>query len=143
MANQVFPRLVIDTNVVLEGLTKQGGASGLIIEAWLAKLFVVNVSTAIAYEYQDVLARKLSAHRWQTLKPVLGKLLSLAEFTTIYFTWRPTSSDPGDDLIIDCAMNANAAIVTSNIKDFRSAQQILGLQVFTPVKLILKLTNNN
>ncbi|AGF53564.1 ssl7007 (plasmid) [Synechocystis sp. PCC 6803] len=74
---------------------------------------------------------------------MLGKLLSLAEFTTIYFTWRPTSPDPGDDLIIDCAMNANAAIVISNIKDFRSAQQILGLQIFTPVELILKLINNN
>jgi predicted nucleic acid-binding protein len=143
MVNRSFPGLVIDTNVVLEGLTKQGSASGLIIEGWLAKLFTVNVSMAIAYEYQDVLARKLSAHRWQTLKPVLGNLLSYAEFTTIYFTWRPASPDPGDDLIIDCAMNANAAIVTSNIKDFRSAQQLLGLQIFTPVELILKLTANN
>lgn len=27
---------VIDTNVVFEGLTKQGGASRLVVDAWLA-----------------------------------------------------------------------------------------------------------
>ena len=135
-------RLVIDTNVVLEGLTKQGSASGLIIEAWLAGLFVVHISTAIAYEYQDVLSRKLSPARWQILKPVLGTLLELTEFTEIHFTWRPTSPDPGDDLIIDCAMNANAAIVTSNLKDFQRAKQSLGLTILSPVELILKLTGD-
>jgi hypothetical protein len=32
-------RAVIDTNVVFEGLTKQGGLAGGIIDAWLADLF--------------------------------------------------------------------------------------------------------
>jgi predicted nucleic acid-binding protein len=53
-------RVVIDTNVVFEGLTKQGGASGLIIDAWLAGLIVVCVSNTLAYEYDDVLSRKLA-----------------------------------------------------------------------------------
>lgn len=142
MTEQAPLHLVIDTNIVLEGLTKQGSASGLIIEAWLAELFIVHISTAIAYEYQDVLNRKLSPTRWQTLKPVLGKLLTLTEFTEIHFTWRPTSPDPGDDLIIDCAMNANAAIATSNLKDFQLAKQSLGLTILSLVELILKLTGD-
>ncbi|WP_263480348.1 PIN domain-containing protein [Oscillatoria salina] len=29
------PRVVIDTNVVFEGLTKQRSAAGLIVDAWL------------------------------------------------------------------------------------------------------------
>lgn len=142
MTEQAPLHLVIDTNIVLEGLTKQGSASGLIIEAWLAELFIVHISTAIAYEYQDVLSRKLSPTRWRTLKPVLGRLLTLTEFTEIHFTWRPTSPDPGDDLIIDCAMNANAAIATSNLKDFRQAKQSLGLTILSPVELVLKLTGD-
>ena len=44
-----FP-IVIDTNVLFEGLTKQDGAAGLIIDAWLAGLLEVCVSNAIAYE---------------------------------------------------------------------------------------------
>ena len=65
-------RVVIDTNVVFEGLTKKGGAAGLIVDAWLAGLLRVYVSNALAYEYTDVLSRKLSEARWQCLKPVLG-----------------------------------------------------------------------
>ena len=114
-------RVVIDTNVVFEGLTKKGGASGLIIDAWLAGLMVVCVSNTLAYEYDDVLSRKLAPERWILLKPLLEKLLSIAEYTSIYFSWRPTSPEPGDDLALDCAMNAGAIVVTSNIKG-RSSQ---------------------
>jgi putative PIN family toxin of toxin-antitoxin system len=129
-------RIVFDTNVVFEGLTKQGGASGLIIDAWLAGLMVVCVSNALAYEYDDVLSRKLSEERWSKLQPVLGQLLSVAQYTNIYFSWRPTSPDAGDDLVIDCAMNSGAIVVTSNIRDFRSAKESLGLRVLTPVQFV-------
>jgi predicted nucleic acid-binding protein len=129
-------KIVVDTNVLFEGLTKQGGASGLIIDAWLAGLVVVCVSNAVAYEYEDVLARKLSEGRWSSLKPALAQLLNIAQYTNIYFSWRPTSPDAGDDLVIDCAMNAGAIVVTSNMRDFRSAQLSLGLRVMTPVEFV-------
>ncbi len=132
-------RVVLDTNVIFEGLTKQGGASGLIIDAWLAGLFEVWITDAVAYEYVDVLSRKLSKTKWQKLQPVLGKLINLAKFTSIYYSWRPTSPDPGDDLIIDCAMNASAIVVTFNVKDFIQAKQSLGLQVINPTEFIAKL----
>jgi predicted nucleic acid-binding protein len=133
-----FPllRIVVDTNVVFEGLTKQGGASGLIIDAWLAGLVVACVSNALACEYDDVLSRKLSEKRWKKLQPVLGYLLDIAHYTNIYFSWRPSSPDAGDDLVIDCAMNAGAIVVTSNIRDFRNARNSLGLQVITPVEFV-------
>jgi len=129
-------RIVVDTNVVFEGLTMQGGASGLIIDAWLAGLMVVCISNALAYEYDDVLSRKLSEKRWSRLQPLLGQLLSVAQYTNIYFSWRPTSPDAGDDLVIDCAMNAGAIVVTLNIRDFRSAKESLGLRVMTPVQFV-------
>lgn len=132
-------RAVIDTNVVFEGLTKQGGACGLIVEAWLAGLFQPCVSTALAYEYADVLARKLSKARWLALEPVLRQMLARAELVLIYVSWRPTSPDPGDDLVIDCAMNAGAPVVTKNVRDFRLAQQSLGLAVMTPVEFVIRL----
>ncbi len=135
-------RVVIDTNVVFEGLTRRGGAAGLVIEAWLAGPLTVYVSTALAYEYVDVLSRKLAEKRWQTLQPVLGKLLDLCQFATIHYSWRPTSPDPGDDLVVDCAMNAGAVVITSNLRDFRKAKASLGLQVMTPVELVTELANN-
>jgi predicted nucleic acid-binding protein len=123
-----------------EGLTKQGGACGLIVDAWHAGLLTVCVSNALAYEYEDVLARKLSARRWQQIQPVLGSLLRQTEFVTIYFSWRPSSPDPGDEHLIDCAMNADAPVVTYNQSDLAQAQKSLGLRVVKPVELIVALT---
>lgn len=85
------------------------------------------------------ISRKLNRQRWQKIQPVLGVLLSHARFTAIYYSWQPTSPDPGDDLVIDCAMNAGAIVVTSNIRDFQKAAESLGLQVTTPTELVLKL----
>lgn len=135
-------QVVIDTNVVFEGLTKQGNAAGLVIDAWLAGLLTVYISNALAYEYVDVLSRKLSEKRWQTLRPVLGKLLDICQFVAIYYSWRPTSPDAGNDLVVDCAMNAGATVITSNLRDFRRAEVSLGLQVMTPVELVVKLAGN-
>ncbi len=138
-----MPKIVVDTNVVFEGITKQGGALGLVVEAWLGGLFRPCVSNALAYEYADVLVRKLSPARWDSSRVIFEEMLSLAEFTNIYFRWRPVSPDPGDDHVIDCCMNAGAALVTSNLKDFKLAQDALGLRVITPVDFIHDLLRSN
>jgi predicted nucleic acid-binding protein len=127
---------VIDTNVLFEGLTTQGSAPGLIMEAWLRGLFVACVSNALAYEYVEVLSQKLSTRRWNRLQPVVGTLLGQARFVPVYFSWRPMSPDPSDDHVIDCAMNAGVPVVTSNVRDFRLAAQTLGLMVMTPVDFV-------
>lgn len=128
--------VVIDTNVVFEGLTRQGGADGFVVEAWINGLFKAYVSDALAYEYIAVLSEHLSPRRWQTIRPVLSALLTRAEFVTIYYRWRPISPDPADEHIIDCAMNVGAIVVTHNVKDFRMAQKRLGLRVMTPVEFV-------
>jgi predicted nucleic acid-binding protein len=139
MTRQRMLQAVIDTNVVFEGLTTQGSAPGLIVEAWLSQLFVACVSNALAYEYTDVLARKLAPRRWHQLQPIVGMLLAWARFVPVYFSWRPMSVDPGDDHVIDCAMNAGVPVVTANVQDFRLAQQTLGLVVLTPVDFVTRL----
>ncbi len=78
-----------------------------------------------------------SEHRWDETKPLLTKLVGdHAEFVRIWFSWRPASPDPGDDHIIDCAMNARALVVTANVRDFEEAVRTLGLTVMTPVKFL-------
>ncbi len=136
-------RAVIDTNVVFEGLTRKGGACGLVIDAWRAGLFTVCISNALAYEYDDVLSRKFSRTRWNETKPILTELVGdRTEFVKVWFVWRPVSPDPGDDHVIDCAMNARAAVVTANTRDFREAVKTLGLKVMSPVKFLELLTNS-
>lgn len=126
-------RFVIDTNVLFEGLTKKGSASSFLIDAWYAELFQAYVTTTLAYEYADVLSRKLPIRRWDQLQPALGKLLRLSKEVNVHYSWRPISPDIGDDHVVDCAMNAGAYVVTWNQKDFRSANETLGLPILTPV----------
>lgn len=129
-------RIVIDINIVFEGLTNKNSAASLIMDAWLAGLLNVHVSNALAYEYMDVLSRKLSEMRWKKMVLVLGELLTKADFIDTYYSWRPSSPDPGDDHVIDCAMNAGAVVLTSNVRDFRLAEESLGLQVMNPVEFL-------
>jgi len=137
-------RVVLDTNVVFEGLTKQTGVCGLIIDAWRAGLITVCVSTSLMLEYEDVLSRKLAEPRWQTARRILKRLfMQHTRFVDIAFSWRPTSPDPGDDHVIDCAWNGSAVLVTSNIRDFAHARRKLGLKVLTPVELLNTLANLN
>lgn len=130
-------RVVLDTNVIFEGLTKQTGACGLLINAWRAGLITVCVTNTLLYEYEDVLGRKLSEWRYVKIITLLDKLLDeSAEYVRIYYSWRPSSPDPGDDHVVDCALTANAILVTSNLRDFYSAKDNLGLQVMTPVAFV-------
>ena len=129
-------RIVIDTNVVFEGLTKQGSAAGLIVTAWLDRRLNVYVSTALAYEYESTLSNKLAPARWQQAKPMLSRLLNHAHVVPIYYRWRPLSQDPGDEHVIECTLNASATLITANLKDFKRAQREVGLAVMSPTMYI-------
>jgi predicted nucleic acid-binding protein len=133
-------RAVIDTNVVFEGLTRRNSVSTYIIRLWQAQLFQPCVSLAVQYEYYDVLMRKLSPQRWKRVQPVLGTLLAYAHPVMLHYQWRPSSPDPGDEKIIDCAMNAKAWVVTYNLRDFTLARHNLGLVVLSPQEFLNQLT---
>ena len=136
MSDSFDLRIVIDTNTLFEGLTKKGSASDLIVSAWLAGLLNVYASNALAYEYESTLSNKLSSSRWQQARPILRRMLKYVQFVPIYYSWRPSSPDPGDEHVIDCALNANATIITANLRDFKPAQQELGLPVMSPAEFV-------
>ena len=131
--------IVVDTNILFEGLTKRGGVTGTIIDAWFYGMFQPYVTNALVYEYIDVLSRKLSQSRWLSIQSALRNLLRTTHFVHVHYSWRPASPDPGDDHVIDCAMNANAMVVTSNVRDFQLARYSLGLQVASPLEFIIML----
>jgi len=132
-------RVVVDTNVLFEGLTKRNGSARALVELCLTGVVEPCASNALLYEYTEVLTRKLSEARWQGLRPVLGVFLKECRFIDSPFSWRPVSPDPSDDHIIECALNARACVVTRNLKDFRLAESPFGLPVLTPEDYLLTL----
>jgi len=59
--------VVIDTNVLFEGHTKQGGAAGYVVEAWLAGLLAgrekARPETGLTPEAVKVLKRRMAQRK--------------------------------------------------------------------------------
>jgi predicted nucleic acid-binding protein len=125
----------VDTNVLFEGLSRKGEC-GRVVDLWADERLVPCVSTALALEYEEVLTRNQSETRKRQVRMALQALLRRAQFVPILFTYRPQSSDPDDDLVIDCTMNAGATLVTSNVRDFDAASKALGFPLMKPAELL-------
>jgi predicted nucleic acid-binding protein len=122
-------RAVIDTNILLEGLTHLGPAAQ-VVDAWVSgDEFIPCVSTALALEYQDVLERKLSPMRGVAALKALQALLARAQYVPIRYSFRPSSPDPGDDFVVDCVLNSGSVLVTANLRDFRAPAERWGFTV--------------
>jgi putative PIN family toxin of toxin-antitoxin system len=128
-------RVVVDTNVLFEGLTHLGPPAQ-VIDAWVQGRFQPCVSTALALEYQDVIARLLRPQRGEAALKALQALLSRASYTPIWYSFRPASRDPGDDLIIDCVLNSQAILVTLNLRDFRQPAEEFGFSALSPIDFL-------
>lgn len=128
-------RAVVDTNILLEGLTRKKDP-GRVVDAWAARRFLPCVSTALALEYEEVLIDKFGAARRDQVLGALQALLNRVEFTPILSRVRPLSPDPDDDFVIECAFNANALIVTHNLRDLAIANSALGIVVVTATEFL-------
>lgn len=135
-------RAVVDTNVLFEGLTHLGPAAE-IIDAWVEQRFRPCVSTALALEYEDVLAKKLRPIRGEAALMALQALLTRCEYVPIYYSYRPASRDPGDDLVVDCVLNSRSLLVTSNVRDFSRASRELGFPVVRPLEFLAVLSKGD
>jgi len=63
-----------------------------------------------------------------------------AEPIRISYLWRPLLPDPGDDLVLETAVNGRAnVIVTFNRRDFEPAENRFGLEVITAADAVRRL----
>ncbi len=103
------------------------------------------VSPALFLEYEDVLKRpeQRSAHGMSVsdIDGFLAALASASEPVECHFRWRPQLRDPGDEMVLEVAVNGRArALVTHNIKDFAPAQQFR-VAVLTPADCLKELAS--
>lgn len=70
----------------------------------------------------------------------LAVLAGRIEPVAIHFRWRPQTTDPGDEMVLEAALNGGAdALVTHNVRDFVTAALRFGLAVVTPQELMERL----
>lgn len=133
-----MPQAVIDTNVLLAGVRSALGASRLVIEAWLTGAIRPVVSTALWLEYEDVLKRDdLHGLDHAEVEVVLAALARQCRETEIHMRWRPQLRDPGDELVLEAAINGQANVIVSyNRRDFLPACKRFGIEILSPKRFL-------
>lgn len=128
------PDIVLDTNVIIAALRSKKGASNKLLSLVGTHKFEIHDSVALILEYEDVIQR----HRVELelsqddVSDFIDALCSMAHHHKIYFLWRPTLSDAGDEFILELAVTARCKyIVTHNVGDFKNLDKF-GIQAITP-----------
>jgi predicted nucleic acid-binding protein len=77
--------------------------------------------------------RLVSGLSKRSVDAFLNTLIGFAEPVDVHFLWRPQLHDPGDEMVLETAVNGRAAaIVTFNQRDYGLAPESFGIKVLLP-----------
>lgn len=99
------------------------------------------VSVALLFEYEAAVTRPESGIRLSrtAIDDILDYVCAAGVRQEIYFLWRPTLSDPNDDLVLEVAVHGGCdRIVTFNTRDFAGSERF-GVRVETPAEFLRSL----
>jgi putative PIN family toxin of toxin-antitoxin system len=130
-------RAVLDTDVIVAGMRSPGGASAAILrEARQGKVTLL-VSVPLAMEYEAICSE--AEHRLaaglseREVEIFLDAVVAMAEPVETHFLWRPQLRDPGDEMVLEAAVNGQAnLLVTFNVRDFGDVPSRFGIELMMP-----------
>jgi putative PIN family toxin of toxin-antitoxin system len=129
--------VVFDTDVVVAGMRSPKGASAALLLAALDRQIRICANVALMVEYEATclraehqLASGLSSVQ---IEQFLDGLAAIVMPIETHFLWRPQLRDPGDEMVLEAAVNGRAeAIVTFNRRDFGNAASKFGVEILLP-----------
>ena len=130
-----------DTDVIVAAMRSPGGASAAILRAAREGQATLLVSVPLAMEYEAVCSEaehQLAAGvNEREVGIFLDAVLAMAEPVKAHFLWRPQLRDPGDEMVLETAVNGQAhALVTFNVRDFGDVPERFGIEVMIPSEAI-------
>jgi len=131
-------RIVIDTNVFISALRSKRGASYKLFFGTDRGLFVQNISTPLVLEYESVAKRELAklTLTMEQVDAVLDMICKNSQECSVSFRWRPYLKDPGDDFILELAVQSQSEyIVTYNKADFAGVEDF-GIALLAPKEFL-------
>jgi putative PIN family toxin of toxin-antitoxin system len=140
----IMRRVLLDTNVLVAALISARGASHALIQAVASGRLTIVASPALWLEYEAVLKRseirELHGFPLVQVDAFLAALAYWVEPAALHYMWRPQLRDPGDEMVLEAAVNAGVdALVTHNLRDFAAVAPRFGLQVLTAAQALLML----
>lgn len=132
---------MLDTCIIVSAIKSRDSASFVIVDSAGRRntYFQIVLSNALVSEYEDVIGRpEHRTPKWRDsdLHALMDSLLVPAHWAETNFSYRPLLQDPGDEMVLEAAINGQAAaIVTFNRKDFKPAERF-GIHIVTPSELL-------
>ena len=136
--------MVLDTDVIIAALRSPSGASAALLMAARRGELTMLANVALALEYEST-CRRAEHGVASGLSPTqvgvfIDAVIALAEPVETHFLWRPQLRDPGDELVLEAAVNGQAnAIVTFNQKDFGEIPRKFSVEVLAPVDALRRI----
>ncbi len=130
-------RFVLDTDVIVAAMRSPLGASAALLMSVRRGEITMLANVALALEYEATCRRAEHGGAAGLNSAQVGifvdAVIALAEPVETHFLWRPQLRDPGDELVLEAAVNGRAnAIVTFNQKDFGEVPMRFGIEVLAP-----------
>ena len=93
----------------------------------------------LVFEYEMALKSRTELSH-EDAEGIVDYLCHVADRRRIYFLWRPFLRDPGDEMVLEVAVEAEADdIVTHNLRDFSGVEDQFGIRVITPGAFLTQL----
>jgi predicted nucleic acid-binding protein len=131
----------MDTDVILAAIRSPSGASAAILRAARHGRVTLLVNVPLAMEYEAICSEP--EHRFaaglseREVEIFLDAVLAMAEPVKTHFLWRPQLRNPGDEMVLEAAVNGRAdALVTFNVRDFGTVPPRFGIEVIIPREAI-------
>ncbi|MBO3460684.1 putative toxin-antitoxin system toxin component, PIN family [Aetokthonos hydrillicola Thurmond2011] len=135
-------KIVVDTSVFISALISSQGSSREIVRRCLKGEYQPLMGNALFSEYESVIQRteiiaKCPLTR-EEISALLASLMSVSQWISIYYLWRPNLKDEADNHLIELAVAGNAQIIaTHNVKDFKNAELLFpNLSILKPEEII-------
>jgi predicted nucleic acid-binding protein len=128
----------------LMGLCSRLGAANVVLRFVAQRRLILLATPPLFLEYEDVL--KKPEHRLvhglapEQIDDWLAELGALVEPVELHFRGRPQVGDPGDEMVLEAAINGDAdALVTYNVSDFAIAADRFGVSVLRPIDVLKRI----
>ena len=138
------PAFLPDTDVVVAALRSPRGASAALLVQALERRFTPVLSVALVLQYEEVCLRPDhrtdSGLREGEVRTVIDALCAAGREVVTRFQWRPQLRDPGDEMVLEAAVNGRAdALVTFNERDFAAVSERFRVPIPSPGKALRRI----
>ena len=134
-------RVVLDTSVIVAAPRSRRGPANRVMRMVAEREITPVATPSVFIEYEEVLKRaeqRLShGLSMMQIDDFLTELAALVDPVEVHYQWRPQLRDPGDEMILEAAINGHAdVVVTYNIRDFADVERMFGIRIAAPVELL-------